>query len=164
MPDDGKKQKVQDHLANIAGNNPTNTGGQPGEGAASPTVKTTKPTDEQKHVIIGDYLNYSLAKGGNPTGTKQGRLMFQTVRDLYGDKTAHDLVDQIMIYNQRPENQKASAEDKINGFFEKIHGSPELEKLKGKVNSFDYGASSRYHDSLDIDTQDLQGNDMLAKK
>lgn len=158
MPDPEKKQKVEQHISNISGNEPSGGGGD------VPTLKMTKPTDEQRNVIIGDYLNYSLAKGGNPVSTKQGRLMFQTVRDLYGDKTAHDLIDQINIYNQLPENQKASAEEKINGFFEKVHGSPELEKLKSKINAFDYGPSSRYHNSQDIDAQDMQGVDLLAKK
>ncbi len=59
------------------------------------------PTDDQKTVHLGDMLNFVIAKGGNPVALKEGRSLFQTARELYGDNTAHNLLDQLIFYNQR---------------------------------------------------------------
>lgn len=151
------KEKVETHIENIAG-------GDPEKDKPSPQVKQVTSNSDQQHADLSDMINYSLSTGGNPVTHKQGRAMFNQARVLYGDKTAHDLLDQLIIFNQRDDQKKKGAEDKIKSFYEIMHGSPELEKLKQRVSVIGYGPVAQYINSQDLDVNQTEGVDRLAKK
>lgn len=153
------KQEIEKYLGQIA-DDPNNPGGpgkkEPTPAPAGSVERKQFNSNDEANSYLGDMINYSLAHGGNPLTTKQGRIMFQTARGLYGDKVAHELLDQTIIHNQREDMKGKSSEDKINSFYEIVHGSPELEKMKGKISHIGYGPVAQYHSSPDVETQEEQ--------
>jgi hypothetical protein len=134
--------------------------GDPPAGSASLTVKPFVPNDDQKHVYLGDMLSNVLATGDSPVTSKNGRAMFQYARDLYGDQAAHNLLDQVILFNSQPQYKNKSKENRIESFYSLIH-DPQLEKIKNRLDKIGHGAVAQYYDSPNYDTQQLQGNDLL---
>lgn len=161
------KEQIEKYLGQIA-TDPNNPGDGPGKkatGAPDEAVERKKfNSNDEANSYLGDMINYSLAHGGNPMQTKQGRIMFQTARSLYGDKAAHELVDQTVIHNQRSDMKGKGNEEKIRSFYEIVHGSPELEKMKSKISSIGYGPVAQYLSTPDNDVQATQtGEKDMAK-
>lgn len=152
---------IDEALKLIAGGDPKKTGG-PGE--VKKNSETGIPVDakqkklynttDEGNVYLGDMINYSIAHGGNPLSSKEGRTMFQLARQLHGDKAASELLTQVMIHNQRGDQKSKSNVDKINSFYEIVHGSPELEKLKNKVSAFGEGPGVQYLDTPNAAVQE----------
>lgn len=150
---------IDEALKLIAGGDPKKAG--PGD---KKNPETGIPVDAQQrklynttdegNVFLGDMMNYSIVNGKNPMMTKQGRTMFQLARALHGDKAAHELVNQIVVYGQRADQKSKSNTDKISSFYEIVHGSPELEKLKSKVSAFGLGPEAQYLESPNLDVQE----------
>lgn len=148
------KSKVDAKIQQAAagpGDPPANSG---------PQVKTFVANDDQKHVYLGDMINNVLATGGSPTSSKEGRAMFQYARDLYGDHAAHNLLDQVILFNSQPQYKSKSKESRIQSFYSLIH-DPELEKIKDKIGKIGYGPVAQYNNTPYYDTQAMQGNDLL---
>lgn len=49
-----------------------------------------------------------------------------------------------------------SNEDKISSFYEIVHGSQELEKMKGKISSIGYGPVAHYLSTQDNEIKETQ--------
>lgn len=153
---------IDEALKLIAGGDPKKGG--PGDTKKNPETgipvdakqrKLYNTTDEG-NVYLGDMINYSIAHGGNPLTSKEGRTMFQLARQLHGDKAAHELLNQVIIHNQRDDQKSKSNSDKIGSFYEIVHGSPELEKLKNKVSAFGLGPQAQYLDTPNVAVQETQ--------
>lgn len=148
------KQEIEKYLGQIA-TDPNH----PGEGSPAKGDKKMFTSNDEANSYLGERINGSLTSGD----PKQIRVMFQTARGLYGDKVAHELLDQVVIHNQRTDMKGKSNEDKISSFYEIVHGSPELEKMKGKISSIGYGPVAHYLSTEDNDIKETRtaGKDIV---
>lgn len=109
---------------------------------------------------VSDYLSYSLAHGNDD----YSRLMLNNVRKQIGDSDAQDLMTSIMMYNQRPEIKGYNSQQRIEGFFNLKSNNDNIENLKQKLRTFDYGPLSSYRDSPEVNVLADQNKGLLVKQ
>ncbi len=135
-------------------------------GGEKPTVQEDKgyvgrsKTSVDKTADVRDLI--AALVGTGEVGGERSAAHYQALRGALGDDKAKKLYNYLMVYNQRPDMQGRSAEDRIKQLYEIPVSDQELGDLFKEVKSFGYGVVPGFRESANLTNQQLTGRMPMA--
>lgn len=118
---------------------------------------------------VRDLLSMMVGGGNTSLTSDDGRANFSRLKGLVGEKAAQKLVTNATLYNQRPEVQKLSPEQRVQGFYSQGSSDPEISDYLKQGMGIGYGVGHGFRTSpllgnisLTGRNTNVQGGDMAA--
>lgn len=109
-----------------------------------------------KDFDVRDYLS-SLVAAGNQIGGRDKAATFGELAKVIGQDNAAKMMDHIYIFNQNPDIQKMSADDRLRAFYNFRSSNPEIEKVVSRSRALGYGVVPGFRESVNALNQQLTG-------
>lgn len=119
------------------------------------TLKGRGPIEDTAD--IRDIITGLVGKGYTALSDDDVRGGYGRLQTLVGRPKAQKLMEQIFIYNQRPENRGLPVEDRISRFYDAGSGDAATNDVIGKAKSFGYGVLPGFRNSPNVLNQGLLG-------
>jgi hypothetical protein len=114
------------------------------------------PGDDRLNVR--DFLTTMVGGGHKGLETEDLRNNYKALGRIVGDQTAQKLINSAALYNQRPEAQSMTPEQRVQGFYDLGSNDPEVAKHLLQGNGLGYGIAHGFR------TAPLLGNLLLGKR
>jgi hypothetical protein len=82
---------------------------------------------------IRDAISHAVAGGYKSLSDESVKSNYKYISQIVGPKEAQKLFTQVFLFNQRPDAQKKSAEEKLTSFYEIGSSDPEVKSILQKV-------------------------------
>lgn len=133
------------------------------------TLKVKKPAVEEDVVLkpnrtsvdtdveARDIISGLVGKGYISLSDDDSRNAYNRLRVIYGDPKAQKVMQQISIFNQRPELKKLPTEERISKFYTIGSSNPLAQEAISRGNNLSYGVLPAFRNSPYVMNQELQG-------
>lgn len=109
------------------------------------------PTQTDQNVLLADLINYSVANNQNPLNTDYGRIL----RSTNLSQSNRDLISDILLYNQRPDNVNRSPEQRLQSYYDIPSRNQGVQQLKDQLKPMGGGPVPFFRNSPDVNIQNL---------
>lgn len=99
---------------------------------------TTFTSPEQN---IYNKVNRLLVTGGNPMSSAEGKALLQS-KESGNQKKTRALIDNIGIYNQRPEVINMSPEQRVENYYQMVSDNPDVRDFKQSYKNYGSGPTA----------------------
>lgn len=120
--------------------------------------KNDTPLDEIAN--SRDSLSFLAGKGYTSLSDDDARANYTSLSKTVGVPLAQKLVNQIFLYNQRPEVKNFNPEQRVNGFYEIGSSDKDTGAYLRKVKNFGTGVLPGFRDSVLINNRKLTGKEI----
>lgn len=104
-----------------------------------------------------DIISSLVGKGYTSLSDEDARNSYNRLRVIYGQPKAQKLLEQISIYNQRPELRNLPLEERISKFYTIGSSNPAANEIISKAGKLGYGVLPGFRESPYVPNQQLQG-------
>jgi hypothetical protein len=113
-------------------------------GTALPNVDPAK-----NDLNMSNYLSDVIGgnRGTNPMKSTTGQWLYNLGNEMYGESVSRKLINSAMLFNQRPDLQNMSQEQRINTYFQNQDTDPEIQAIKEKLRVVGYNPAVSYQNS-----------------
>ena len=110
---------------------------------------------------VRDTLSFLAGKGYTSLSDKDARANYQILSKTIGTPLAQKLVNQVFLFNQRPEAKSYSPEKRVQVFYDIGSRDKDVNDYLGRVKAFGSGVNAGLNDSVLYGNQQLVGKESI---